>query len=101
MIDPTTPGTRAHLRWHKDDSPAALAAYEREFLTHLVTHDYEVVDVELTAPGITTRARARKAIGAGHTHEMQPPTFRNHEGLLGLEGSNGGGMVAGTSAPVD
>jgi hypothetical protein len=83
MTDPTVPGTRAHLRWHKDDSATAMKAYAAEFETYRVLHEHEVCDSEMPAKDVALRAQNRTTIGAGHTHEPQSPTFGDREGLLG------------------
>ena len=80
-VDPTTPGTLAHLRWHKDDSPAALARYEARFITHAFLHPYEVTDGELGRENAERRAALRRGMNAGHTREPQPRTFHDSEGL--------------------
>jgi hypothetical protein len=84
--DPTIPGTRAHARWHKDDSPGALAQYESRFITHAFLHPHEVVDAELHRDDAGARATARRLQNAGHTREPQARTFRNSEGLATLRG---------------
>lgn len=79
--DPTVLGTLAYFRWHKDDSPAALARYESRFITHAFLHPYEVTDGELERRNSDARAHARQQLGAGHLHEPQARLMDDHEGL--------------------
>lgn len=79
--DPTTPGTLAHLRWHKDDSPAALARYGKRFITHAFLHPHEVTDGEIGRENADRRATARRDLHAGHLHEPQPRTHLDGDGL--------------------
>jgi hypothetical protein len=80
-LDPTTPGTLAHDRWHKDDDARALARYEAYFTTSEYTHPHEVVDSELPNGGATRADARRAADGVGRVREPQHRTYENDEGL--------------------
>jgi hypothetical protein len=91
-LDPTTPGTLAHARWHKDDDARSLARYEAYFTTSEYTHPYEVVDSELSSGDAALRASDRRGSddpalrrmrpdGVGRVREPQHRTYENDEGL--------------------
>ncbi len=91
-LDPTTPGTLAHDRWHKDDSADALARYEARFTTCEYTHPHEVVDAELSPKVAAIRAanrrgsddpvlRRQRPASVGRVREPQHRTYGDDEGL--------------------
>jgi len=88
--EPQNLSPTAYLRWHKDDSDAAMTRYDAQFpQTGRFLHPHEVVDVELDHHDSDERTRRRryghteegKSLAVGRTREPQARTYSDRGGL--------------------